>query len=311
MTAPLQKPAPAGSFPAQKPSRFADRPLPDHAPTKDELQRWVDADRSDRWIASVIKRRSGKGVNERWVRDLRTSFGIRRLLLTGARSKEKTCVVRDQLFKDSSEADAVFERVRHGEWSIEDIEDYTGCSTYDCRYEYETWLKKNRRSPLQSSSQRAALAAIADPDATMIERASKILGRRMRILDSGSAIVDGERMTVWQAIDVADDEAIDLGLPSIVPHSPAVAEFMEHVLPRENETAYAIEVEAGRVNREVQTMSLADVVAALREMGRKVDIQGPRFFRLDGHGATASDLLEALRKAIGGTAADRIVLILG
>jgi hypothetical protein len=208
--------SPAGTFPENaKPHRSLDKPRPSYAPTNDDLQLWVDEEKSDREIAHIVKDRTGRSVSERWVRDLRTANGIRRLVLTGARAKGRPDVIRDETFQTSGERDACFDRVRHGEWRLEDVESFTGCSYYDVKYEYEVWLRTNRRKPLQSGAQRAALTAIADPDATMVDRALAVMGRRMRITETGSAIVDGERVTISRAVELADQEARELGLPSI------------------------------------------------------------------------------------------------
>jgi hypothetical protein len=75
-------------------------------------------------------------------------------------------------------------------------------------------------------------------------------------------------------------------------------------------TAKALMIEANRAGKEVRAMSLPDIINLLREAGRKVEVQGPRFYRLDGVSANIADLLEAARKVAGDTEQNRIALIL-
>jgi hypothetical protein len=75
-------------------------------------------------------------------------------------------------------------------------------------------------------------------------------------------------------------------------------------------TAKALMIEANRAGKEIRAMSLPDIINLLRDSGRSVDVQGPRFYRLDGVSANIADLLEAARKVAGDTDQNRIALIL-
>jgi hypothetical protein len=75
-------------------------------------------------------------------------------------------------------------------------------------------------------------------------------------------------------------------------------------------TAKALMIEASRAGKEVRAMSLPDIITLLRDAGRTVEVQGPRFYRLDGVSSNIADLLEAARKIAGDTEQNRIALIL-
>lgn len=92
--------------------------------------------------------------------------------------------------------------------------------------------------------------------------------------------------------------------PSNPPRSIASTTFGVHG------TAKALMIEANRAGKEVRAMSLSDIIKLLRDSGRIVDVQGPRFYRLDGVSANIADLLEAARKVAGDTDQNRIALIL-
>lgn len=75
-------------------------------------------------------------------------------------------------------------------------------------------------------------------------------------------------------------------------------------------TAKALMIEANRAGKEVRAMSLSDVITILRESGRTIEVQGPRFYRIDGVSSNVADLLEAARKVAGDTEQNRIALIM-
>lgn len=75
-------------------------------------------------------------------------------------------------------------------------------------------------------------------------------------------------------------------------------------------SAAAITLEAARSGRRVRAMTLPEVVSLLGDLGVTVDVQGPRYFRLDGESANASDLVERANRLSGSTDHDRIVLIM-
>lgn len=75
-------------------------------------------------------------------------------------------------------------------------------------------------------------------------------------------------------------------------------------------TAKALMIEASRAGKEIRAMSIGQVIQLLRDSGRTVDIQGPRFYRLDGASANIADILEAARKVAGDTDNNRIALIM-
>jgi len=88
------------------------------------------------------------------------------------------------------------------------------------------------------------------------------------------------------------------------PRSIATATFGVHG------TAKALMIEANRAGKEVRAMSLPDIIKLLRDSGKTIEVQGPRFYRIDGLSANVADLLEAARKVAGDTEQNRIALIL-
>lgn len=93
-------------------------------------------------------------------------------------------------------------------------------------------------------------------------------------------------------------------IPASPPRSIATATFGVHG------TAKALMIEANRAGKEVRAMSLPDIIKLLRDSGRTVEVQGPRFYRIDGVSANIADLLEVARKVAGDTEQNRIALIL-
>lgn len=75
-------------------------------------------------------------------------------------------------------------------------------------------------------------------------------------------------------------------------------------------TAKALMIEANRAGKEVRAMSIVQIIQLLRDSGRTVEVQGPRFYRLDGVSANIADILEAARKVAGDTDHNRIALIM-
>ncbi|NTF17523.1 AbrB/MazE/SpoVT family DNA-binding domain-containing protein [Agrobacterium rubi] len=92
--------------------------------------------------------------------------------------------------------------------------------------------------------------------------------------------------------------------PATPARSMATATFGVHG------TAKALMIEANRAGKEVRAMSLPDIIKLLRDAGRTVEVQGPRFYRIDGVSANIADLLEVARKVSGDTEQNRIALIM-
>lgn len=74
--------------------------------------------------------------------------------------------------------------------------------------------------------------------------------------------------------------------------------------------AAAIVTEAGRSGKVVRPLTLPQIVERLREFGSEVRATGPRFFLLDGKGATIADLLDEVNRLSGSTEHDRIILVM-
>lgn len=81
-------------------------------------------------------------------------------------------------------------------------------------------------------------------------------------------------------------------------------------LPKHYGSAAAIITEAGRSGKLVRPMSLPEIIAKLIELGQNVQVQGPRFFKLNGKSVTSSDLLDEINRLSGSTEHDRIALIM-
>ena len=80
-------------------------------------------------------------------------------------------------------------------------------------------------------------------------------------------------------------------------------------LPKHYGAAAAIITEAGRSGKLVRPMKLGEIVARLIELGQDVQVQGPRFFKLNGKSVTSPDLLDEVNRLSGSTEHDRIALI--
>lgn len=184
-------------------------------PPKDKLQQWVDGGLTDKEIGFALRRDTGRGRSERWVRNARMAHGIRRPLFCGARQLQAAGAIIDPMFPSDADRDAAFEKIRHGEWSVVDIESLTGCSSYECRLEYELWLRRNRNKPLEAPALRKARTILSDDDATPIEKAKVILGRRFEMSDRGGFKLDGKLTSLSIVIEEAEEEAKSLGLPRI------------------------------------------------------------------------------------------------
>lgn len=74
-------------------------------------------------------------------------------------------------------------------------------------------------------------------------------------------------------------------------------------------TAKTLMIEANRQGREVRPMGVETVLDILKGAGRKVEVLGPRFFRIDGQSANLADLFETARKISGDSDQNRIALI--
>ena len=146
------------------------------------------------------------------------------------------------------------------------------------------------------------------------EAATSTLGLREVKLDQATALIHVEDGSVRIRVP---DECLAPGIkpskkirkePTRSPASPPrvipAATFGVHG------TAKALMIEANRAGKEIRAMSPADIIKLLRDSGRTVEVQGPRFYRLDGVSANIADLLEAARKVSGDTDSNRIALIL-
>jgi hypothetical protein len=74
--------------------------------------------------------------------------------------------------------------------------------------------------------------------------------------------------------------------------------------------AAALVTEATRVGKVVRPLSLPEAIRLVEEAGNKVEILGPRIFRLNGTTASLSDLAEVVSRVSGSTDQNKIVIVL-
>jgi len=77
-----------------------------------------------------------------------------------------------------------------------------------------------------------------------------------------------------------------------------------------NGAAATLVTEAGRAGKVVRPLSLQKAIALIVEAGHKVDMLGPRMFKINDVTSSLSDLSELASKVTGSTEQNRVVIVL-
>lgn len=184
----------------------------EYKPTRQELERLVGLGMTDGEIAWTITR-GNKTAS--WAKDRRIEHGVLRRKGGAAQVGGLTL---DPVFKDDRERDHWLDRVRHGEVTLADVEEVTGSRQQDVEHEWRVWISVNHSRPLESLALRRARLALTNTSLPLYARMQALFGRRIQVVevaDRHDILLDGERVTLRQAVEATNEEARDLGLPTL------------------------------------------------------------------------------------------------
>lgn len=180
--------------------------------TREELERLVGLGYTDAQIADHLT----AGVKTAsWAKDRRIEHKV--LRRKGGAAQVGSGVV-DFVFAHAQERDLWFDRVRHGDCLLDDVISYTEANPRDVYEEWRRWSALNHGRPFETPAARQAREAILDTGIEIPLKLTALFGRRFKITQSDTrfeCLLDGERVTLAAAVEAGDEEARELGLPTI------------------------------------------------------------------------------------------------
>jgi hypothetical protein len=183
------------------------------AASKNELESLVGLGLTDEEIAQKLTfGRHGAW----WAKERRLALGVHRR--KGGAQQVARAVI-DPVFAELWEKDEWFDRILHGEADIHDVCAYTGCSYNEVYWEFRAWSARNPDQPLETQSMRRARSVLEDHDSIPTDKIAAVFGRRYENRRNGPLshhFIDGRRVGLTEAMELADTEARELGLPGIL-----------------------------------------------------------------------------------------------